>query len=62
MKRAVITGMGIISSLGNTIEEVTSSLKDGESGITKDPIFTEKALRSQISGQVSVNPETLIDR
>jgi len=62
MKRAVITGMGIISSLGNNIEEVTSALKNGGSGIKKDPIFAEKALRSQISGQVSVDPEAKIDR
>jgi len=62
MKRAVITGIGIISSLGNSIEEVTDSLKFGRSGIKKDEIFAKKELRSQISGQVSVDPQAHIDR
>ncbi len=62
IKRAVITGIGIISSLGNSIDEVTSSLKEGRSGIKQDEEFTEKGLRSQISGQVSVVPKELIDR
>ena len=62
MKRAVITGIGIISSLGNSVDEVTISLKEGRSGIKQDEEFVEKGLRSQVSGQVSVNPKDLIDR
>ena len=62
MKRAVITGIGIISSLGNSIEDVTESLKKGKSGIKLDETFVEKGLRSQISGQISLNPRELIDR
>jgi len=62
IKRAVITGMGIISSLGNSVEEVTDSLKEGRSGIKQDKEFAEKELRSQVSGQVSVVPKGLIDR
>ncbi len=62
MKRAVITGIGIISSLGNSVADVTESLKNGQSGIKRDEEFTEKGLRSQISGQVSVDPQGLIDR
>jgi len=62
MRRAVITGIGVISSLGNTVEEVTDSLKLGRSGIQKDETFAEKGLRSQISGQVSVDPQAQIDR
>ena len=62
IKRAVITGIGIISSLGNSVDEVTSSLKEGRSGIKHDVEFTEKGLRSQISGQVSVVPKEFIDR
>lgn len=62
MKRAVITGIGIISSLGNSVADVTESLKNGQSGIRRDEEFTEKGLRSQISGQVSVDPQGLIDR
>jgi len=62
MKRAVITGIGIISSLGNGVDEVTESLKNGVSGIKKDEVFVEKGLRSQVSGQVSINPQEHIDR
>jgi len=62
MKRAVITGIGIISSLGNSIAEVTDSLRLGRSGIKRDDMFVERGLRSQISGQVSVEPKEMIDR
>jgi len=62
MKRAVITGIGIISSLGNSIADVTDSLKSGRSGIKKDEEFAERGLRSQISGQVNVNLQDQIDR
>ena len=62
MKRAVITGVGIISSLGNSISDVTASLKQGRSGITLDETFVEKGLRSQVSGQISLCPKELIDR
>jgi len=62
MKRAVITGIGVISSLGNNVAEVTNSLKYARSGIKQDKEFTEKGLRSQISGQISVNPKEHIDR
>jgi len=62
MKRAVITGIGIVSSLGNTVAAVTESLKNGASGIEKDEVFAERALRSQISGQVKIDPEKIIDR
>ncbi|WP_250657452.1 beta-ketoacyl-ACP synthase II [Alkalimarinus coralli] len=62
MKRAVITGIGIISSLGNSVEDVTESLKKGKSGIKLDETFVEKGLRSQISGQISLKPKEHIDR
>jgi 3-oxoacyl-[acyl-carrier-protein] synthase-1 len=62
MKRAVITGMGLISSLGNSIAEVSDSLKNSRSGISKDRVFAERGLRSQVSGQVSVDPKKNIDR
>jgi len=62
MKRAVITGIGIISSLGNSVAEVTDALKSGRSGIQKDEEFAERGLRSQISGQVNVNLQDQIDR
>lgn len=62
IKRAVITGIGIISSLGNSVDEVTRSLKESKSGITQDKEFVERGLRSQVSGQISVDPKSLIDR
>ncbi|MFD2229790.1 beta-ketoacyl-ACP synthase I [Alkalimarinus sediminis] len=62
MKRAVITGVGIISSLGNSICEVAESLRQAKSGIAFDKTFAEQGLRSQISGQVSLCPKELIDR
>ena len=50
MKRVVITGMGIVSSIGNNVEEVLASLKAGKSGITASEQFKEQGLRSQVWG------------
>lgn len=52
MKRVVITGVGIVSSLGNNKEEVTNSLKNGQSGIVFAPEYAENGLRSQVHGAV----------
>lgn len=62
MKRVVITGMGIISSIGNNIEEVLSSLQTGKSGITASKQFEENGLRSQVWGDLNIKPEEHIDR
>ena len=62
MKRAVITGLGIVSSLGNNVAEVRKSLKQGKSGIRPDEVFAQKAFRSQISGQVMLDPQVNMDR
>lgn len=62
MKRVVITGLGIISSIGNNKEEVLASLKEGKSGITFVPEFQEVGMRSQIAGTIKLNPAELIDR
>ncbi|WP_264768398.1 beta-ketoacyl synthase N-terminal-like domain-containing protein, partial [Klebsiella pneumoniae] len=62
MKRVVITGMGIISSIGNNVEEVLASLKAGKSGITASEQFKEHGLRSQVWGDLKINPEEHIDR
>ncbi|EJL6851515.1 beta-ketoacyl-ACP synthase I [Vibrio cholerae] len=62
MKRVVITGMGIISSIGNNVEEVLASLKAGNSGITASEQFKEHGLRSQVWGDLKINPEEHIDR
>lgn len=52
MKRVVITGVGIVSSLGNNTKEVTESLYEGRSGIVAAPEYTENGLRSQVHGAV----------
>ncbi len=62
MKRVVITGLGIISSIGNNKEEVLVSLKEGKSGIEFVPEFAEVGMRSQVAGTVKLNPAELIDR
>ena len=62
MRRAVITGAGIISCLGNNLEEVRRSLKEGRSGIRFNQSYADIGMRSQISGSVRLNTEELIDR
>ncbi|GBG13480.1 3-oxoacyl-[acyl-carrier-protein] synthase I [Novimethylophilus kurashikiensis] len=62
MRRVVVTGMGIVSSLGNNKEEVLGSLREGRSGITFQPEYAERGLRSQVAGSVKLNVEELIDR
>ncbi|MBL4909657.1 MAG: beta-ketoacyl-ACP synthase I [Alteromonadaceae bacterium] len=62
MKRVVITGIGIVSSIGNNADEVLSSLKAGKSGITKAESFAEMGLRSQVWGKPTINTKEHIDR
>ncbi|PHM26586.1 beta-ketoacyl-ACP synthase I [Xenorhabdus budapestensis] len=62
MKRAVITGLGIVSSIGNNQEEVLKSLKEGRSGITFSEEFKEMGLRSHVWGNVKLDTTGLIDR
>lgn len=62
MKRVVITGMGIVSSIGNNVNEVLASLKAGKSGIEASEQFKEKGLRSQVWGNLKINPAEHIDR
>jgi 3-oxoacyl-[acyl-carrier-protein] synthase-1 len=62
MKRAVITGIGIVSSIGNNKEEVLASLKSGKSGITFSEQFKEVGMRSQVWGDLKINPSEHIDR
>ena len=63
MREVVVTGMGIVSSLGNNISEVTNSLENLKSGITKNHINAELGLRSQVSGSIKdLEMKALIDR
>lgn len=61
MRRVVVTGMGIISCLGNSLDEVTNSLKTGKSGIRFSETYKELGFRSQICGAPDVDT-TVIDR
>ncbi|WP_299013467.1 beta-ketoacyl-ACP synthase I [uncultured Photobacterium sp.] len=62
MKRAVITGMGIVSSIGNNVKEVLESLKAGKSGINFSEQFAEMKLRSNVWGDLKMVPSEHIDR
>ncbi|MGZ8262468.1 MAG: beta-ketoacyl-ACP synthase I, partial [Methylotenera sp.] len=63
MRRVVVTGMGIVSSLGNNKSEVLDSLRHGRSGITFQPEYAERGLRSHVAGSIkNLNIEELIDR
>ncbi|MED5238923.1 MAG: beta-ketoacyl-ACP synthase I [Pseudomonadota bacterium] len=62
MRRVVITGMGIVSCLGNDAETVTQSLKEGRSGIRFNETYKEMGMRSQVAGVPEINLEDFIDR
>jgi len=62
MKRVVITGLGIVSSIGNNRAEVTESLKTGKSGIEYCEEYAELGFRSHVHGPIRLNPSELIDR
>lgn len=63
MRRVVITGFGIVSSLGNNKAEVLASLKSGQSGITYQPEYAAMGLRSHVAGSIkNLKVEELIDR
>jgi len=62
MKRAVITGIGIVSSIGNDKKEVLESLKTGRSGIKHNEEFAEYKLRSQVSGHIDIDTKAHVDR
>ena len=62
MRRAVITGLGIVSSIGVNKEDVLASLKAGKSGITFSEQFAEMGLRSQVWGNIDIDLKDHIDR
>lgn len=62
MKRAVITGFGIVSSIGNNTQEVLSSLKEGRSGISESQQFKDMKLRSHVWGDINIDVKEHIDR
>src|SRR6201996_323329 len=62
MKRVVITGMGIVSSIGNNTQEVLASLHEARSGITRAEKYAELGFRSQVQGAPTLDPTGVIDR
>ncbi len=62
MRRVVVTGLGIISSIGNNKEEVAQSLRDGRSGIVAAPEYAEYKFRSQVAGTLKIDLAEHIDR
>ena len=62
MRRVVITGLGIVSSIGNNAKEVTQSLKTGRSGIVAAPDYAELGFRSQVKGAVKMDVAEHVDR
>lgn len=62
MRRVVVTGMGIVSSIGNNTQEVLASLREGKSGIVQADDYVELGFRCQVHGAPEVDWEELIDR
>src|SRR5712675_2345019 len=62
MRRVVITGMGIVSSIGNNTQEVLASLHEAKSGITRSDKYAELGFRSQVQGAPTLDPAGVIDR
>lgn len=62
MRRVVVTGLGIVSCIGNNPDEVADSLKAGRSGISTDENMAELGFRSQVSGRPSLNPKEHVDK
>jgi 3-oxoacyl-[acyl-carrier-protein] synthase-1 len=62
LRRVVVTGMGIVSSIGDTIREVTDSLKQGKSGISFIQDYADKGFKSQVAGKPNAMPEDHVDK
>jgi 3-oxoacyl-[acyl-carrier-protein] synthase I len=62
MRRVVVTGMGIVSSIGNNTQEVLASLREAKSGIVRADKYVELGFRCQVHGAPSLEPEGVVDR
>ncbi|MBY5985846.1 beta-ketoacyl-ACP synthase I [Halomonas sp. DP5Y7-2] len=62
MRRVVVTGLGIVSCLGNDRQQVLEALKNGQSGIRFKEEYAERGFRSQVAGVVDIDLDTLVDR
>jgi 3-oxoacyl-[acyl-carrier-protein] synthase I len=62
MRRVAVTGMGIVSSIGNNSQEVLASLREAKSGIVKADKYAELGFRSQVHGAPALDPSSIVDR
>src|SRR5437899_2659489 len=62
MRRVVVTGMGIVSSVGNSTQEVLASLREAKSGIVRAEKYAELGFRCQVHGAPTLDPEGAVDR
>src|ERR1051326_4607910 len=62
MRRVVVTGMGIVSSIGNNTQEVLASLREAKSGITHAEDFAKHGFRCQVQGMPTLDPAGSVDR
>ncbi|MEA2978135.1 MAG: 3-oxoacyl-[acyl-carrier-protein] synthase [Alphaproteobacteria bacterium] len=62
MRRVVVTGMGIVSSIGNNTQEVVASLREGRSGVVRADKYAELGFRCQVHGAPTLDPEEVVDR
>ncbi len=62
MRRVAVTGIGIVSSIGNNANEVVASLREGRSGITAAPEYAELGFRCQVHGRPQIDWEAMVDR
>ncbi|MEY2991417.1 MAG: 3-oxoacyl-[acyl-carrier-protein] synthase 1 [Pseudomonadota bacterium] len=62
MRRVVVTGLGVVSSIGNNANEVLASLKAGKSGITANADMAERGFRSQIAGNIKLDVTDHVDK
>ncbi|MFO1150079.1 MAG: beta-ketoacyl-ACP synthase I [Alsobacter sp.] len=62
MRRVVVTGMGIVSSIGNTTQEVLASLREARSGVVRAEKYAELGFRCQVHGAPTLDPSEIVDR
>jgi len=62
MRRVVISGLGVVSCLGNSKAEVLDSIRAGRSGITFNEAYKESGMRSHVSGSITLDINDMIDR
>src|ERR1700691_470582 len=62
MRRVVVTGMGIVSSIGNSTQEVLASLREAKSGVVRAEKYAELGFRCQVHGAPTLDPSEAIDR